>query len=219
MRLYVVLLSGGEWLILKGVLQKVMQLHCTMMSLGGSTIKPYQLSRTTGTTDTKTDLHIGFLNEADPELITAAGIRTQWLSMGTHWQTVIDCHLWKQGDNQCGTTREWRLHHPNKKSLYILLLAPTFLLVPLSFKQTRYFPLGLIMGSPLLFCGQIHLCVQVGTFHGALDSLSYESGNETQQVCMYEGISTADLGRSGSHFGNESMCASGLGMRLQMVWE
>ena len=52
--------------------------------------------------------------------------------------------------------------------------------------------------------------MQVGTFHGVLDSLSYESGNETQQVHMRASLQ----GGSGSHFGNESACASGLGMRL-----
>ena len=49
---------------------------------------------------TELDLHVGLLNEADPELITATGVGAQKLSMVTHWQTVINHHLGREVEGE-----------------------------------------------------------------------------------------------------------------------
>jgi len=46
------------------------------------------------------DLHVGLLNEADPELVTATGVGAQELSMVTHWQTVINHHLGREVEGE-----------------------------------------------------------------------------------------------------------------------
>ena len=135
---------------------------------------------------TELDLHVGLLNEADPELITATGVGAQKLSMVTHWQTVINHHLGREVEGERegkrreerreggkeerreGGGRDRRKEGWRKFNTYanctvssvhrgFASQCPTFRLHPLRFKQTRYFPLGLMIGSPFLFCGKIHL--------------------------------------------------------------
>ena len=42
-----------------------------------------------GHTPLVTNLHVGLLNEADPELVTVAGVGAQQLPVLPHWETVV----------------------------------------------------------------------------------------------------------------------------------